>query len=222
MPNTALPVISNGIFSEEELNALGIFCGVNVPQTACDVYTSGSTITSAFMTIDFADNDVGNNIAGFLCWSIAQDCVSANPVGLPYQARFTYSRFIDAPMYWNRYAINQNTGVVSTLFISHWELATFNGQTVAKETFPLQGGNLGYASVYLMPDTVNNSIVWNTVGMEYSPQLTVDITFSTPNLITIQTQENQFPGFFHSTGVFQAGRNVLGTINIWGTFGAVP
>lgn len=58
--------------------------------------------------------------------------------------------------------------------------------------------------------------------MEYEPIKNNGVGVMTPNFISFQTQQNQFPGFFRSTGVFQIGRSVLGTINISGTFVDVP
>lgn len=152
-----------GIFTEEELDSLGIHCGENVAQVACDVYTSGTGITYASIEFNFADETIGPGATQFICWAIGQGCGIQSAGG--YDGTFRYGGDFDE-IYWRRYITNRNSGEMSLLFNSNWSIVEFNGEFVAKETFPLENpilGQLGYGSVYLKPTVVENSIVWSSV-----------------------------------------------------------
>ena len=208
--------IGLGIFTDDEMNAMGIYCGQNVSQTVCDVYTNTTRFNYIGANVNFTNNTTGSWIANGLCWLIYQGCTSVNS---SHQLTFSYTGTPDH-MYWNRFS---NEGM---LFKSHWTTAMYLDELVAYETFPLRGGRLGYGSVYLKPTAVDGAIQWSSIGMKYeTPRIlggSLGVTFPVPPVITFETRENGFSNMFVSVGTFQMGEFTLGTINIWGYDGAMP
>jgi len=204
------PVI--GIFTEEELASMDIHCGQNASQTACEVYTQTSQWDYVGANVTFVNNTAGNIAAGIFCWSIDQGCT---PVDEWYELTFS---FTGNPMIWNRYS---DAGM---LFSSNWTTATYNDATVAYETFPLQGGELGNVSVYLQPTAVDGTIRWQSVGLEYSnSNLGINTEpVNPPFVIIFETQQYGASNILSSVGTISVGSYTLGTINIWGYNGPLP
>jgi hypothetical protein len=210
--------ISLGVFTEDELQDLGIYCGVNVEQVACDVYTQGNNIAMSAASVNFAGNPlIGNTIARAACKSIYQGCISE---GEFYENMFIYkSSFTGVGTIWNRYVTNLRTTETSPLFMANWGITEYRGELVARETFPLRTGNLGYASVYLKPSAEGGSIVWRSVGVEYGPSTNLGIGAYLPEPLIVFTTSQSDSGlsnFFYTEGTFGLGGTVLGTISISG------
>jgi RHS repeat-associated protein len=206
-----------GVFTEDELLQFGIDCGKNVAQTACDVYTKGNKIRAANTTVDFKDGNVGNMMTYLICNAIFQGCLYE---GNEYTAQFFYkSSFMGSGTSWNRY-VTDSHGNTHPLFTANWSIAEFGGELVARETFPLRGGDLGYGSVFLSPSAENNSIVWRSIGVEYGtqPHSGINVNMPEPPLIVFTTsQASDGPSnYFYTEGTFSIGGNVLGTISISG------
>jgi len=207
-----------GVFGEDELLDLGIECGQH-NQVACDVYTQGTTITSAQISVNYSNNPIANFVGDFvasgLCGIIEQGCLLS---GTTYDALFRYKNTLGASgVDWNRYVVNQNNGELSVLFIANWDITSYNGELVAKETFPLRGGSLGSGSVLLKGSAVGNGIEWNSVG--YSRGDSIINGSSVPMFISFATQPTGIPNQFTSVGTFSLGSKVLGTITITGYVG---
>jgi hypothetical protein len=117
--------IDIGVFTEEQLAEMGIICGENVAQVVCDIYTKGNKISQMSIHADFADDEIGNSIAGFMCWAIQQGCIQD---GGSYAGMFMY-KGAPSGINWNRYAIDQQTDELNVLFLANWDVATFGGET---------------------------------------------------------------------------------------------
>jgi len=196
-----------GVFTEEELEQLGVDCGTNVPQVVCDVYTRGDEATNVHMTISYKDPVYGDVIAYFVCQAIGQGCVVS---GITYSALFSYASG-PSGVNWNRYAVGPN-GIASPLFLANWSIV---GGGV-RENFPINSGPL-YGAVMLQPSVRNNTLVWNSTGLGVgNSNLTIGLR--TPSLIEFRTKQGFASNTFISTGTFGLNGNVLGTISIWGMF----
>ena len=187
--------------------SFGINCGGNVPQLACLVYTD----TSAFdfrMHADYIDGLISDLLVWSLfCSQVLQGCAFQ---GLDYGLA---SQLASTPegVVWNRDVIEESTGLRTPLFHATWATGTLEGRPVAIETFPLRGGLLGNASVYLRPEAQNNMIIWTS--QRVSTAIGSANAYGNVTFTTAQTG----PTSVTTTGTLRIGRLVLGLLMIQGT-----
>lgn len=121
------------VYEALHINDFGIYCGDNIDQVTCDVYTQGSKMDGA-AKVDFeGDIRYGNSISGFSCWLVSQGCITKGEL---YSTTFMYKEsFMGDSVARNRYVTNVDTNVTNPLFTANWSVADITGTLLPKRLF---------------------------------------------------------------------------------------